>query len=79
MLIFYAIHSLYGNTQKCYNCIQNKPIFPNFLFLSKFFDALSMSESLAISLVLECKILQSFLFLYSKTSIVWIAKPFQLT
>ena len=35
------------------------------------FNASSMSESLAISLALEWKILQSFLFLWSKTDIVW--------
>ena len=34
-------------------------------------NASSMSESLAISLALEWKILQSFLFLWSKTNIVW--------
>ena len=34
-------------------------------------NASSISESLAISLTLQWKILRSFLFLYTKTNIVW--------
>ena len=60
-----------------YNYFNNNAIFASNFFI--FFiilwcmdlNALSMSESLAISLWLEWKILQSFFFLYSKTNVVW--------
>ena len=60
-----------------YNCFNNNLVFASRIFHFRYnalivaLNASSMSESLATSFALEWKILQSFLFLYSKTNIIW--------